>query len=173
MIDTAATPVRSSAHDTLSVFLGEWRAEGISFGGTDQSGADPKANGVTWISTHTARWHTGGFFLIQDERAQIDGKAFDTLSIMGVDTGYKGCFARTFENHGFYRHYGLTVDGRAWLLEGATERARTVFDAEGNTQTITWEWLRDGRWLPLCDRVARRVRDTKDADPSSRERQSK
>ena len=44
--DSEATPVRGPMHDALSVFLGEWRAEGISFGGTDQSGADPKANGV-------------------------------------------------------------------------------------------------------------------------------
>lgn len=155
--DSDATPVRGSAHDALSVFVGDWRAEGTSFGGNDQSGVDPKANGVPWVSTHTARWHTGEFFLVQDERAQIGGKPFDTLSIMGVETGGEGHFARTFENHGFYRHYALSLDGRTWLLKGETERARTVFDAEGNTQTITWEWLRDGKWLPLCDRVATRI----------------
>lgn len=155
--DGEATPVRGSAHEALSVFLGEWRAEGKSFGGTDQSGADPKANAVPWVRTHTARWHAGDFFLMQDERAQIGGVAFDTLSVMGVEPGGEDHFARIFENHGFYRHYGLMVDGRTWLLEGETERARAVFDAGGNTQTITWEWLRDGRWLPLCDRFARRV----------------
>ena len=95
--------------------------------------------------------------MIQDERAQIGGTSFDTLSVMGVETGDKGHFARTFENHGFYRHYGLSVDGRTWLLDGATERARTIFDAEGKIQTITWEWLRDGKWLPLCDRVATKI----------------
>ena len=154
-----ATPRRGSAHDALSAFLGEWRAEGMSFGGTDQSGADPKANGVPWVSTHAARWHTGDFFLIQDERAQIGGAPFDTLSIMGIEPGDKGYFARTFENHGFYRHYALSVENRTWLLEGDIERACTVFGSDGNTQTITWEWLRDGKWLPLCDRVARRVQD--------------
>ena len=153
---TKPAPVRSSAHDALSVFLGEWHAEGTSFGGTDQSGTDPKANGVPWASTHTAHWHTGNFFLIQDERARIDGKVFDTLSIMGVGPSDEGYIARTFENHGFYRHYALAVDDRTWLLSGATERARTVFSGDGNTQTITWEWLRDGKWLPLCDRVASR-----------------
>ena len=39
-------PVRGAMHEAFAVFLGEWRAEGMSFGGTDQSGADPKANGV-------------------------------------------------------------------------------------------------------------------------------
>ncbi len=141
----------------MSVFLGDWRAEGMSFGGTDQSGADPKANGVPWVSTHTARWHTGDFFLIQDERAQIGGTPFDTLSVIGVEPGAGGYFARTFENHGFYRHYKLSVDDQTWRLEGETERAKTVFDADGATQTITWEWLRDGKWVPLCDRVASRV----------------
>jgi hypothetical protein len=155
--ESEATPVRGSAHDALSVFLGEWRAEGMSFGGTDQSGADPKANGVPWVSTHTSRWHTGDFFLVQDERAKIGGAAFDTLGVMGQESGGKGYFARTFENHGFYRHYQLSVDDRTWLLAGETERARTVFSADGNTQTITWEWLREGKWLPLCDRVASRV----------------
>jgi hypothetical protein len=152
-----ASPVRGVEHDALAVFLGDWRAEGTSFGGTDQSGVDPRANGVSWVSTHSARWHTGEFFLIQDERARIDGNVFDTLSIMGVEPGDTGHFARTFENHGFYRHYALSVDGRTWQLRGEFERARTVFGVDGNTQTITWEWLRDGRWLPLCDRVATRV----------------
>ena len=58
------------------------------------------------------------------------------------------------------RDYALSVDGRTWLLDGETERARTVFNADGKTQTITWEWLRDGKWLPLCDRVASRVDTT-------------
>ena len=166
--ESEATQVRSSAHDALSVFLGEWRAEGTSFGGTDQSGTEPKGNGVPWTSTHSARWHTGDFFLIQDERAQIGGAPFDTLSVMGVEPGKGDHFARTFENHGFYRHYALSVDDRTWLLKGETERARTVFDADGNTQTITWEWLRDGKWLPLCDRVATRVHDLDGADSSTR-----
>jgi hypothetical protein len=152
-----ASPVRGLEHEALAVFLGEWRAEGTSFGGTDQSGADPKANGVPWVSTHTARWHTGEFFMIQDESAQIGEAPFDTLSILGVKPSDKSHFARTFENHGFFRHYALSVDGRTWLLEGETERARIVFDAQGNTQTITWEWLRGGKWLPLCDRVATRI----------------
>lgn len=154
---TKAAPVRGTAHDALSVFRGEWRAEGMSFGGTDQSGDDPKANSVLWVSTHSARWHTGDFFLIQDERARIGGKPFDTLSVMGVKPDTDNYIARTFENHGFYRHYALSVDDRTWLLEGETERARTVFSADGNPQTITWDWLRDGKWLPLCDRVATRI----------------
>jgi Protein of unknown function (DUF1579) len=148
-------PARSRLHDALDAFVGEWRAVGTSFGGTDQTGENPKANGERWGSTHVARWHPGEFFLIQNERALIDGKPFDTLSVMGVDPEGESYFARTFDNHGFYRHYHLAVDNNIWLLEGDTERARTVFGDD--RQTITWEWLRDGRWLPLCDRVATRI----------------
>lgn len=151
------SPVRGSMHDALAAFLGEWRAEGTSYGGTDQTGPDPRANGVPWISTHTAIWHTGAFFLIQDERAKIDGALFDTLSILGLEPDGNGYFARTFENHGFYRHYQLSVEDRTWHLAGDTERATTIFSADGTVQTIHWEWLRDGRWLPLCDRVVNRL----------------
>ena len=151
-----AAPIRGNAHEALSVFLGHWHANGISFGGTDQSGLNPKANGVPWKSTHSTRWHTGKFFMVQDERALIDGQPFDTLSIMGVEANNTQ-FCRTFENHGFYRHYAVSADDRTWVLEGESERARTVFDATGDTQTISWEWLRDGKWLPLCDRIASRI----------------
>jgi hypothetical protein len=142
-------------HDALSVFLGEWHAVGMSFGGTDKSGPDLRANGVPWVSTHSARWHTGEFFLIQDERAELEGKPFDTLSIMGVEPK-GGLFARTFDNNGYYRHYTLAVEDRIWQLTGKTERATMIFSPDGSTQTIAWEWLRDGRWLQLCDRVATR-----------------
>ena len=150
-------PKRGPKHDALSVFLGTWRAKGTSYGGTDQSGNDPKANGVPWISTHVGRWHTGEFFLIQDEKAHPGGTVFDTLSVMGVDPEKGGYFARTFENHGFYRHYDVTVNGRVWTISGETERATIEFSTDNRTQTIVWEWKREGKWLPLCDRVAVRT----------------
>ena len=58
----ALIPKRGEMHEPLAIFLGDWKAEGTSYGGTDQSGADPRANGVPWKSTHTGRWHTGEFF---------------------------------------------------------------------------------------------------------------
>ena len=150
------TPQRGERHDALDVFRGEWQAEGTSYGGTDQSG-DPRAHGVPWRSTHVARWHTGSFFLRQDERATIAGKPFDTLSVVGIDPATGDYVARTFENHGFYRHYRLSVDGDVWTLSGETERARTLFKDDNRTQVISWEWKRDGKWLPLCDRTAVRT----------------
>ena len=147
-------PKRGQKHEALTIFLGDWKAEGTSYGGTDQSGADPRANGVPWKSTHTGRWHTGKFFLIQDERADLDGAPFDTLSVMGVEEDENGYFARSFENHGFFRHYAVSVDGAKWTLTGDTERATTIFSNGNRKQVIVWEWKVDGKWLPLCERTA-------------------
>ena len=152
------SPSRSGIHDALAVFLGHWEAAGTSYGGTDQSGGDPKANGVSWTSLHTGRWHTGEFFLIQDERAKIDGKTvFDTLTVLGVDPETRTYFARSFENHGFYRHYSLAAEGNIWTLTGPNERAQTEFRDNDRTQVITWEWKPDDTWLPLCNRTAFRT----------------
>ena len=149
-------PQRGSQHDALDCFLGEWKAEGQSFGGPEQDAKNPRANPTQWTSTHSARWHTGKFFLIQDERAQVNGP-FDTLSVMGWDDDAGCYFARTFENHGFYRHYDVTVDGNVWTISGKTERARIELSDDGKRQTIAWEWRPKHEWLPLCDRVAMRL----------------
>lgn len=149
-----SVPKRGKMHEALEVFVGDWKAEGSSYGGTDQSGADPRDNGVSWNSTHTGRWHTGQFFLIQDERAHVDGSPFDTVSVLGVDADTETYFARSFENHGFYRHYSLEVDGDEWTLTGETERATMTFSVGNRKQDIFWEWRVDGKWLPLCERTA-------------------
>jgi len=147
---------RSEKHEALKVFLGRWTARGTSYGGTDQSGDDPKANGEAWLSTHEGIWHTGRFFLVQDERADIAGSRFDTLSVMGVsdDGSY---FARSFENHGFYRNYRVERESDVWTLTGDTERARITFSGNHQKQDIAWEWKQDGTWLPLCVRSAERI----------------
>jgi hypothetical protein len=153
---TADSPRRDSHHEVLNVFLGDWKAEGTSFGGANQTPQSPRGNSTPWTSTHTARWHSGQFFLIQDERAQSRGP-FDTLSVMGWDPTAGRYFARTFENHGFYRHYDVTVAGQVWTLDGDTERARIEFELGGTRQNITWEWRPNDVWLPLCDRIATKV----------------
>lgn len=149
-------PARLSQHDALDVFLGNWKAEGQSFGGPSQDANDPRATPTPWTSQHSARWHTGSFFLIQDERACVGGP-FDTLSVMGWDEDDGRHFARTFDNHGYFRHYEMTVEGDVWTLRGKTERARIEFSADGRQQNIRWEWRPEEAWLPLCDRVATKV----------------
>jgi len=154
--DNQTAPTRGDQHQALAVFLGRWRAAGQSYGSANQPADDPKSAAEQWTSTHTGKWHTGEYFFIQDERAMAGANPLDTLSVMGVDDKTRRYFARCFENHGFYRHYDVSVDGRVWTLAGETERARIEFSADGGTQTITWEWRPKDRWLPLCDRIARR-----------------
>ena len=150
------TPQRSEKHEALSAFLGQWTSRGTSYGGTDQSGKDPKANGEPWLGTCEGRWHTGSFFLVQDERVDIAGKRFDTLSILGVDEDGE-YFARSFENHGYTRDYQVERAGDRWTISGDAERASIEFAEDGKTQTITWEWKSENKWLPLCDQVAEKV----------------
>jgi hypothetical protein len=148
-------PQLTARHNALSIFLGEWSAEGWSYGNPNQSATEPTAIRDRWNSTHTARFHTGDFFLIQDERATIGPNAvpFDTISIMGVDPATGNFFAHTVENHGYFRRYDVTVEGLVWTFDGAAERARVVFSEDRRKQTITWEWKKAGKWLPLCDRI--------------------
>lgn len=150
------TPQRGRQHEALEVFLGKWKADGQSFGGPNQDARNPRANPTQWASTHEARWHSGEFFLIQDERAQVGG-AFDTLSVLGWDDDEGRYFAHTFENHGFHRHYSVTVEGKVWVIRGQTERARIEFSEDDTQQNISWEWRPNDEWLPLCDRVATRI----------------
>jgi hypothetical protein len=147
---------RGAQHNALEIFIGDWKAEGLSFGGPNQDARNPRGNSSRWNSTHRAYWHTGRFFLIQDERAQVDGP-FDTLSVMGWDDDARRYFSRTFANHGFYRHYDMTAEGNVWTISGRTERARIEFSGDGMRQSITWEWRPQDVWLPLCDRVATKV----------------
>lgn len=137
-------PKRGAEHERLGVFVGQWRAEGTSFGG---------GSPARWISEETTRFHDGGFFLIQDERAKIgDGSELLTHAVIGFDgTSY---YAHAVENHGFYRRYDVRNDGRIWTFASSTERARIEFSDDGNKQTVVWEWRpRDDRWVPLCERV--------------------
>lgn len=152
--DHEKPPTRGAQHELLAVFLGRWRATGKSYGSPKQPQDDPRSAPESWVSSHVGTWHTGEFFLIQDERAVVGTSPFDTLSIMGVDAKTGRYFVRSFENHGFYRRYDLAVQGRVWALTGDFERARIEFSADGRTQTIAWEWRPGERWLPLCDRIA-------------------
>ena len=89
-----------------------------------------------------------------DERAHERGRSVRHPGDHGVDQDTGRYFVRTIENHGFYRHYDMTVAGRTWIITGAAERALIEFSPDGRTQTLTWEWRPKDRWLPLCDRVA-------------------
>jgi hypothetical protein len=132
--DAEAPPTRGPEHEALAIFLGRWTATGTSFGLPKNPTDGPRSNAEPWKSTLTASWYSGKFFLIDAKTGRY--------------------VARSFENHGFCREYDVARSGRTWILSGDTERARVEFSADARTQTITWEWKPEERWLPLCDRVA-------------------
>ena len=91
----------------------------------------------------TSTWSGSNWGTVFTTNASAPGERRPRCRFSGASS--ENYFARTFENHRFYRPYALSVDDRTWLLEGETERARTVFTADGKTQKITWEWLQNGK----------------------------
>lgn len=87
----------------LAVFLGDWSAEGISYGADGQ--------GAPWRSVHSSRWHTGEFFIVQDERAN---GSFDTMSFLGWDAERDTYFRWSIENHGSSSSSGTKPVGTGW-----------------------------------------------------------
>jgi hypothetical protein len=75
---------------------------------------------------------------------------------MGVGDDGK-YFARSFENHGYYRHYEVQRAGNQWKILGDTERASIEFVEDDKKQVIHWEWKVSGKWLPLCDQIAMKI----------------
>ena len=146
-----APVTRTELHTALEVFVGRWRAEGWAYTGTGRE---------RWFSTIEVKWHTGEFFLIQDERQYSGEEAsgvFETHSVFGVEPGTNDYFVHNFENHGFFRLYKVKRDARIWTFDGQTERARYEFSEDGRKVTIAWELLKGGVWKPLCDRVAIKI----------------
>ena len=87
----------------------------------------------------------------------LEVQSFPTAGARAAARETGACFARSFENHGFYRDDPVTRDGKVWTFSGETERATITFSNDDRTQTIAWEWKPDGAWLPFCDRVATRI----------------
>lgn len=151
---SGATAAANGPSEKLAVFLGDWHAQGSSYGGDAQTSDNPHAGETPWNSIHSARWYSGNYFIVQDERAN---GPFNTLSLLGWDAEAERYFARTIENHGFARDYTMTVVGHMWTLTGEHERATFRFSEDGCTQEVSWEWKPAEDWLPLCDRTAARV----------------
>jgi hypothetical protein len=151
-------PVRGQQHDLLSVFVGTWHAEGVSYG-EGQDRARPRAHGRPWKSDETTVWHPGGFFLVQHEHAQTGSGTLITHAIVGFDASAGHYVSHAVENHGHYRRYVIHVVDRVWTLTAELERARIEFSEDLRTQSVVWEWRPFGdEWLPLCERTNVRVR---------------
>ena len=56
-------PKPTAAHRRLEVFIGDWHAEGTSYG-DGQDAADPRASSVPWTSDESYEWLPGSFFVL-------------------------------------------------------------------------------------------------------------
>jgi hypothetical protein len=150
-------PMRAASHERLLVFIGKWHAEGVSYA-TGQTKQNPRGATEKWLSDETYEWLPGRFFVLQRWDATTGANPFQGTAIINFDGDTGNYMTRSYENHGFVRDYVTRVDGEIWTFAGNTERARVEFTDGGNTQKIAWEWRQRGEeWLPLCDRVAKRV----------------
>jgi hypothetical protein len=154
-------PRRAAPHERLHVFIGQWRAEGSSYA-AGQTKQNPRSATEKWLSDESFEWLPGKFFVIQRWDAMTGDNAFQGTAIIQWDDENQHYMTRSYENHGFVRDYITHVDGDAWTFTGDSERSRIEFMDGGTTQKIAWEWRKPGEaWLPLCDRVARRVASRK------------
>ena len=74
----------TAAHRRLEVFIGDWHAEGTSFG-EGQDAADPRASGVPWTSDESYEWLPGNFFVLQRCDAMVGEHEFKGAEIIGYD----------------------------------------------------------------------------------------
>jgi hypothetical protein len=150
-------PERGAAHERLNVFVGNWHAEGDSYA-VGQETDDPRGTIEKWVSDDTVEWLPGKFFVMQRWDAMTGPNEFKGTSIISHDPQTGDYMMRAYENHGFVNDYVTRADGNVWTFTADTNRGRIEFTDGGDTQKITWEWRPDGKtWLPLCDRVAKRV----------------
>lgn len=154
---TFKQPQPGPQYEALGVFVGNWHAEGESYA-RGQKQSDPRGSVERWVSDETFEWISGQFFVLQRWNAKTGADPFLGVGIIGCNPDGAGYVTHSFENHGFYRRYETRREGNVWTFNGDTERARVEFSDGGRTQIIRWEWRPEGKeWLPLCDRVAKRV----------------
>jgi hypothetical protein len=146
-------PKRVAGHQALQVWLGRWRAEGTVF----------HADGSTspWLSDESYEFLDGGFFVIQRWNEHGGDEPFVGVGVLSYDLASDEYAARSFENHGHYRHYEVWREDNVWTFSGELERARYEFAADGATCEVHWECRAIGQneWRTLCVRTARRVED--------------
>jgi len=140
----------------LKVFVGNWHAEGKSYAeGQDKS--KPYASAVAWTSDESYEWLPGNFFLLHKWNAKAGDRIFIGTEIIGYDEAEKTFFTNFFDNAGFHPVYMANFADNIWNFTEPNTKAKVTIN-DKDTITFNWEWRNgDNDWLPLCDRVARRI----------------
>lgn len=128
---------------SLAVLIGKWSTD-IEF----NNAPDNRGTG-----TVTYEWMEGGFFLVEHfEHNFTKEGAHKGLSIIGFDGEGQSCVSHFFDNHGNKRLYKVSIEDRAFKINGQWERYSGEISDDGNTITGTWEQAKDGsNWQYLCD----------------------
>lgn len=144
-------PPPSAGHEAMRIWLGNWRAEGTLH--------RSNASTAPWISEEEFELLPGGYFVLHRWHEHGGPAPFAGVGVLSYDESSRTYAWRTFENHGFYRHYMVTRDGCTWTFQGETERATYEFSEDGRSQIIHWDVRRDAEegWSTLCDRMATRT----------------
>jgi hypothetical protein len=141
----------------LGAFIGKWHAEGTSYADGQQID-DPYASATPWTSDESYEWLPGGFFVLHHWDAMAGNRVFKGTQILGFDTKEGGYFTRHFDNSGNHPEYRGKVSGDTWTFANETTRVTVTIAGDGNSMNFDWEWKMQGeKWLPLCQRTARRV----------------
>lgn len=150
-------PTPTKVQQRLDVFVGRWHAVGESYAEA-QRPEEPRRSALPWTSDESYEWLPGGFFLLHRWDARAGERPFVGTEIIGYDEAEGAYFTRFFDNAGFHPEYQASVDGSVWTFTEPETRA-TVTVLDGDRLDVRWEWRNGGEaWLPLCDRIATRVR---------------
>ena len=84
-------PKPTAAHKRLEIFIGNWHAEGTSYG-DGQDATDPRASSVPWTSDESYEWLPGSFFVLHRWDAQLGKHEFKGDEVMGYDEAEGGYF---------------------------------------------------------------------------------
>ena len=149
--------MRNEELNKLNVFIGKWHHEGTSYG-EGQDINNPSASAVPWVSDESYEWLPGNFFVLHKWSAKTGNSSFIGTEVIGYDETKKEFFAYFFDNSGFHPIYKVTVENDTWNFSEPNTKAKVIIN-NNDTITFNWLWKHDGSaWLPLCDRIAKRVK---------------
>ena len=144
----AAVSEKQTAVEALGVFAGRWHAEGP----VHKSAYGPTSH---WSSEEHYEWLPGGRFLVNRWDAEVGGKDFRGMAVLGHDEA-SGYFAAFYDNGGHAPVYSVSLCAAVWTFAGDEQRAFYSFRSD-SMMRIRWEWRDSVGWHPLCDLVAKRV----------------
>lgn len=137
--DAPAQP--GPAHAALDVFVGRWSTHARL---VDDEGR-PAGE---FVGTDAYEWLPGGFFLLHRVAGRMEGAEVHVLEIVGWDAARGVYTTRSYDNGGNAATYEARLEGRAWSIDGASERFAGAFGEDGRTLEGRWERrAADGRWV--------------------------